>query len=70
MEKSFYFIVPWADAKKYTDALKALDIPHVIETPDEIPSLAPGQLAIVFPSLPIRVYAKVRTLFGRDGEPY
>ncbi|MBO8163587.1 MAG: hypothetical protein H0Z34_07740 [Brevibacillus sp.] len=70
MEKSIYFVVPWADARKYTDALKALEIPHLIETPEEIPTLEPGQLAFVFPSLPIRIYAKVRLLFGATGEPY
>jgi hypothetical protein len=32
---SFYFIVGWPDAKHYSDALKALAIPHVVETPKE-----------------------------------
>lgn len=70
MEKSFYFVVSWSDAKNYVDALKTLGIPHLLETPEEIPSLASGHLAIVFPSLPIRQYAKVRTIFGKDGEAY
>lgn len=70
LEKSLYFVVNWSDAKNFTDALRALDIPFVIETPSEIPSLQPGQLAFVFPSLPVRIYAKIRTLFGAAGEPY
>lgn len=70
MEKSFFFAVSWSDAKKYSYALKAIDVPHVIETPEEIPALEPGQLALVLPSLPVRIYAKVRTLFGSSGEPY
>ncbi|MGD8191675.1 hypothetical protein ACQCN2_16970 [Brevibacillus ginsengisoli] len=70
MEKSFYFAVTWSDAKNYMDALKTLGVPHLIETSEEIPSLASGHLAIVFPSLPVRIYAKVRTLFGADGKPY
>ncbi|GAA4701214.1 hypothetical protein [Brevibacillus fulvus] len=68
--KSFYYEVNWSDAKKYTDALHALEIPYTVETSIEIPTLPEGQLAIVFPSLPIRIYVKVRTLFGRDGNPY
>jgi len=70
VEKSMYFAVDWAEAKKYSDALQALDVPYLLETPEEIPTLKPGQLAFVLPSLPIRVYVKVRTLFGRDGERY
>ncbi|UFJ40701.1 hypothetical protein LOK74_22340 [Brevibacillus humidisoli] len=70
LKKSFYFVVAWHDAKKYTDALRALDIPYVIETPEEIPSLQEGELAFVFPNLPIRIYVKVRMLFGTTGEPY
>lgn len=70
MEKSFYFVLPWSDAKHYTVALKALDVEYLIETADEIPSLEAGQLAIVLPNLPVRIYDKVRTLFGTTGEPY
>jgi hypothetical protein len=70
VEKSLYFVVSWADAKQYSDALKKLGIEHIIETPEEIPSLVPGELAFVFPSLPVRVYAKVRTLFSHNGKRY
>jgi len=70
VKKSFYFVVAWRDAKNYADALRALDIPYVIETAEEIPSLREGELAFVFPNLPIRLYAKVRMLFGATGEPY
>jgi hypothetical protein len=54
VEKLFYFVVSWSDAKRYSDALKALDIPHVIETPEEISTLRQGELAIVFSQLPVR----------------
>lgn len=70
MKKWLYFVVSWSDAKQYSDALKSLGIRYVIETPEEIPSLEPGNLAIVFSSLPVRMYAKVKTLFGQNGEPY
>ncbi|MGC5327540.1 hypothetical protein [Brevibacillus sp. SYSU BS000544] len=70
MEKSIYFVVAWSEAKQYSDALKSLGIRYVIETPEDIPTIEAGNLAIVFSSLPIRMYAKVKTLFGRNGEPY
>lgn len=70
MEKSLYFVVSWADAKQYSDALKKLDIDYAIETPEEIPNLAHGELAFVFPSLPIRIYVKIKTLFSQHGERY
>lgn len=69
-EKSFYYITSWDDAATYTRALEAMEIPHSIESPGGILPLQPGELAIVFPHLPVRTYSKVRELFGGDGERY
>ncbi|RNB84598.1 hypothetical protein EDM56_21055 [Brevibacillus fluminis] len=70
MKKSMFFVINWAEAKQYSDALKQMELDFTIETPDDIPSLAPGELAFVFPSLPIRLYAKLRTLFSQDAKKY
>jgi hypothetical protein len=68
--KSTYYVTNWDDAWEYTRALEAMKIPHVVESPGSPLQLNEGELAIVFPHLTMRTYAKVRTLFGGDGERY
>ncbi|MGG1658533.1 hypothetical protein [Brevibacillus sp. NRS-1366] len=68
--KSIYYPVSWDDAADYTRAMEAMGIPHLIEDPSEGLPIQQGQLAIVFPHLPVRQYEKVRTLFNGDGEHY
>ncbi len=70
MEKSFFYAVPWQEAKHYAEALQAIGVSYQIESPLDFPLIAEGHLAFVFPSLPIRLYAKVRVLFGQDGRRY
>lgn len=70
MKRMLYFIVTWSDAKHYIEALTALGISYTIVSPDEELPLKEGELAFVFPSLPIRDYVKVRHLFGQTGLRY
>ncbi|WP_139490736.1 hypothetical protein [Brevibacillus dissolubilis] len=70
MKKTIYFSVPWSSAKYYRDALDALQITYTVESPSEFLPLAEGHLAFVFAHIPIRLYVKVRMLFGKDGLRY
>lgn len=70
MDKSFYYVVTWSEAKTYKDALDENAIPYEIQTPLDLPSLDDGKLAIVFPTIPLRIYSKVRSLFFSDGLRY
>lgn len=69
-EKSFYFVANWDDASVYTKALETMNIPHAIESPGNGLPIREGELAIVFPNVPVRTYASIRELFGTDGERY
>lgn len=68
--KSFYYITGWDDAAVYTRALDAMGIPHSVESPGNGLPINQGELAIVFPDLPVRRYSEVRELFGGDGNRY
>ncbi|USG68455.1 hypothetical protein NDK47_17430 [Brevibacillus ruminantium] len=70
MEKSFYYAVSWLDAQQYKDQLDQEGIPYIIQSPLDLPGLEEGKLAIVFPSVPLRLYVWVRTLFFSDGKRY
>lgn len=70
MEKSFYFIVSWGDARRYKSVLDEQGIPYVIQSPADLPVLEEGKLAIVFPSIPVRLYSQVRSLFTCNGLRY
>jgi hypothetical protein len=70
MEKSFYYIVAWQEASGYKAVLDELAIPYLIQSPADFPLLKEGTLAIVFPPIPTRLYAKVRTLFTGNGLRY
>jgi len=70
MEKSFYYIVAWHEAKAYKEALDEMGIPYLIESPADFPLLEEGNLAIVFPSIHVRLFAKVRELFTGNGQSY
>ncbi|GAA4712594.1 hypothetical protein [Brevibacillus fulvus] len=71
-KKSFYYRVTWDEASYLKQTLEKMEIPHAIESPspDSKLPLAEGQLAIVFPDLPVRAYHFVRELFTGDGERY
>jgi hypothetical protein len=70
MEKSFYYAVSWSEAKQYKTILDEQGIPFAIQSPLDLDVLEQGKLAIVFPSIPLRHYAWIRTLFYRDGQRY
>lgn len=70
MEKSFYYSVSWSDIGYLKEALDAMEVPYAIEQPTDRLQLFPGNVAIVFPDLPVRVYASVRELFGNHGLRY
>ncbi|MCG5026971.1 hypothetical protein MAH48_15390 [Anoxybacillus flavithermus] len=69
MEKSFYYAVPWQEAGYLRETLTSIDIPFVIEQDDRL-DLNPGEVAFVFPNLPIRQYRHVYELFGQAGRLY
>jgi hypothetical protein len=69
MEKSFYYPVPWAEVSYLREALAAIDIPFVIEQGDHL-QLSPGEVAFVFPDMPVRLYRHVFELFGTAGRRY
>jgi hypothetical protein len=70
MERSFYYPVSWSEAHRYKLLLDERGVPYEILTPLDLSVLEEGMLAIVFPSIPLRLYAWVRTLFYRDGLRY
>lgn len=70
MERSFYYPVSWSEAHRYKLLLDEEGVPYEILTPLDLPVLEEGMLAIVFPSIPLRLYAWVRTLFYGDGLRY
>jgi hypothetical protein len=70
MEKSFYYPVPWGEVSYLREALAAMDIPFVIEQPSDRLQLSPGEVAFVFPNLPIRQFRHVYELFGQAGRLY
>ncbi|TRY21445.1 hypothetical protein FOI68_22910 [Brevibacillus sp. LEMMJ03] len=69
MEKSFYYAVPWQEAGYLRETLTSIDIPFVIEQDDRL-DLNPGEVAFVFPNLPIRQFRHVYELFGQAGRLY
>jgi hypothetical protein len=69
MEKSFYYAVPWQKVSFLREALAALEIPFVLEQDDRL-DLATGEVAFVFPDLPIRQFRHVYELFGQAGRLY
>mgnify|MGYP007126066175 CR=1 FL=1 len=69
MEKSFYYPVPWSEVSYLREALTSLEIPFVIEQVDYL-DLAAGQVAFVFPDMPVRLYRHVFELFGNAGLRY
>ncbi|MED1792836.1 hypothetical protein P4V54_09145 [Brevibacillus nitrificans] len=70
MEKSFYYSVPWSDVGYLKETLLAMEIPFAIEQPSDRLPLPPGEVAIVFPDMHVRIYNHVRELFGGHGKRY
>lgn len=70
MEKSFYYPISWGDVSYLKEALIAMELPFAVEQPSDRLQLAPGEVAIVFPDLPVRDYNAVRELMGCHGKPY
>ncbi|GED71208.1 hypothetical protein BRE01_49100 [Brevibacillus reuszeri] len=70
MEKSFYYSVNWGEISYLKDALDAIEVPYLIEQPSDRLQLSPGEVAIVFPDLNVRVYNHVRELFNGHGLRY
>ncbi|MGG1662914.1 hypothetical protein [Brevibacillus sp. NRS-1366] len=70
MEKSFYYSVNWSEISYLKEALDALEVPYSIEQPSDRLNLSPGDVAIVFPDLNVRVYNHIRELFDGHGLRY
>jgi len=70
MERSFYYPVSWGEAHRYKSVLDEEGLPYEVLSPLDLPVLEEGQVAIVFPSIPLRSYVWVRNLFTRDGIGY
>lgn len=69
MERSFYYVVSWGEANSLVRELSDRFIPFALVQSKKL-NIPPNQIAIVFPSLPVRIYAAVRDLFGGDGKAY
>ncbi|MGK5509432.1 hypothetical protein [Brevibacillus formosus] len=70
VEKSFYYSVNWSEISYLKEVLDALEVPYVIEQPSDRLVLAPGEVAIVFPDMHVRVYNHIRELFDGHGRAY
>lgn len=70
MEKSFYYSVNWSEISYLKGALNAIEVPYLIEQPSDRLQLSPGEVAIVFPDLHVRVYNHIRELFNGHGLRY
>lgn len=60
---SFYYIVTWREATEARRRLAGLDTGYSVTT------LPGGEVAFMFPDLPVRTYAEVRKIFGSNGIP-
>lgn len=69
MERSFYYVVTWSEANSLVKELSARFIPFALVQSKQL-NIPPNKIAIVFPTLNVRVYAVVRELFGGDGLRY
>lgn len=69
MERSFYYVVTWSEANALVRELSDRFIPFALVQSKKL-NIATNHIAIVFPSLPVRVYVVVRELFGGDGKAY
>lgn len=69
MERSFYYVVTWSEANDLVRELSNRFIPFALVQTKKL-NIPPNQIAFVFPSLPVRVYAVVRDLFGGNGQAY
>jgi hypothetical protein len=63
VKPSFYYAVTWREATAIRRQLDAMNVPYVVT------SLPTGEIAFVFPDLPVRLYAQVRRIFSGDGRP-
>jgi len=63
MTASFYYVVTWRVAAVARRKLAELDTGYYVT------SLPSGDVAFMFPNQPVRKYAEIRKIFGRDGEP-
>ncbi|WP_103110537.1 hypothetical protein [Brevibacillus reuszeri] len=70
MEKSFYYAVNWSEVSYLKEALDAMEVPYSIEQPSDRLQLSPGDVAVVFPDLHVRVYNHIRELFNGHGLRY
>ncbi|CAI8876959.1 DUF2007 domain-containing protein [Brevibacillus sp. IT-7CA2] len=69
MERSFYYVISWTEANALVRTLSERFIPFALVQSKQL-KIPPNHIAIVFPDLPVRIYALVRELFGGDGIPY
>ncbi len=60
---TFYFAVSWRKAAAIRRELNKRSIPRMIT------SLPSGEVAFLFPDLPVHLYVRVRQIFGMHGVP-
>lgn len=62
---SFYFKVPWRKAAAFRRELAKIpdSIPHIVT------SFPTGEIAFMFPDLPVHQYIRVVRIFGENGIP-
>ncbi|MGQ7276353.1 hypothetical protein ACT91Q_00140 [Brevibacillus thermoruber] len=60
---TFFFAVSWRKAAAIRRELNKRSIPRMIT------SLPSGEVAFLFPDLPVHLYVRVRQIFGMHGVP-
>lgn len=63
MFPTFYFTVTWAEAVNIRRQLNNIDVPHMIDAYN-------GKVAFLFPDMSVRLYGRVREIFGTDGQRF
>jgi hypothetical protein len=62
VKPSFYYVVSWCEAATTRRRLDEVRVPYAVT------SLPTGEIAFVFPDLPVRLYGRVREIFGGNGK--
>lgn len=67
MTKSFYHVIDWTESRIVIDQLMRISVLFSLEQPSWLQA---GQIAVVFPDLPVRQYGEVLQVFGNHGQRY
>jgi len=63
MFPSFYFTVTWEEAANIRRQLNDIGVPYLLDAYH-------GKVAFLFPDISVRIYGRVREIFGTDGQRF